>query len=236
VHSERVSERMAIVMRVQREPESAAVDAGIPLVVCALDLLEWVMPYEIAFTFWRGRPARFAYYYVAVWLAVLVGILSTTYWWTGWEGWVWLFVAFPALRLADIFRWWADFLLDRRHSNLVSAERSLLFAFINLAETALVAAIWLRASGQATTAGGAAFLGFLLVTQLGVRSATTRWAQIAVVLAEITALILLLGGVAALIALVPRKTQSGKHESYSKWRRLMMYRAARRAAAAEQRR
>ena len=99
-----------------------------------------------------------------------------------------------------------------------------------------MAAIRLRASGQATSAGRAAFVGFLLVTQLGVRSATTRWAEVAVVLAEITALILLLGGVAALIALVPRKTQSGEHKSYSKWRTLMMDRAARRAAAGEQRR
>ena len=91
----------------------------------------------------------------------------------------------------------------------------------NLAEVALIAAIWLRAAGEAIDATDAAFQGFSLVTQLALPSTSSGWAKIAVVLAESTALLLLLGGIAAVIALVPAKLKvSGEHKSYSKWEEL----------------
>jgi hypothetical protein len=151
----------------------------------------------------------------------LVAILAVAEKWTG-SGWAWfLLILIPAYRLFDIARWWASLLLDRRHFALVTAQRSLLFAAANLGETALIAAIWIRATGLAASSGQAWFDGFSLVTQLERPAATTTWQIVAVVLAEATALLLLLGGIAVVIDLVPKKLrETGEHESYSKWAKL----------------
>jgi hypothetical protein len=197
-------------------------DPGVNVAVAALDLLGWVMLYEILWTIPWVRSdkvkKKFAYGYVAFFAGVLAIILVTSGRWTG-SGWAWIFViGIPAYRLLDIFRWWASLLLDKRHFQMVSAQRLLLFAFANLGETALIAAIWLRATNLAHARGEAWFQSFSLVTQLDRPLATTTWQIVAVVLTEITALLLLLGGIATIIALVPKRLrETGEHESYSKW-------------------
>lgn len=166
---------------------------------------------------WLARLPRLAnellpYRYVAGWLLVLVALLAASRAWVdGPRAIVWIAVLVAAWRLADLGRWWLSFLFDRRHFHVLTAERNLLFAIANLAEVALIAAVWLRASGQAAanSAGDAAFAGFSLVTQLGVPTPTTGRAQLAVALTEFTALLILIGGVAILIGVVQKKIQEG---------------------------
>jgi hypothetical protein len=195
----------------------------LPKFIRLLDLLEWITVYELLFTIPSFRSERFAFWYVVTTTAILGALVATSHAWLGWVGtsWMWLPVSLAAYRLFDIARWWADLLLDRRHYNLVSAERTLQFAIANLAETALIAAIWLMAAGAEKDAGEAAFEGFSLVSQLSRPEVSTGWARIAVVLVEMTALLLLLGGVASLVAIVQEKLEvTGEHKAYSKWARL----------------
>ena len=162
----------------------------------------------------RLRSPLLAYYYVVGWLCVLAAILATSDAWV--DAWRPLFIALvciPAYRMFDILRWYADFLLDRRHNHVVSTERNLVFVFANLVETALIAAIWLQASGASATPGSALFDAFALVTQLALPElAEGGWAKIGVVMTEITALTLLLGGVAVLVAEVQEKINSSTGE------------------------
>jgi len=87
---------------------------------------------------------------------------------------------------------------------VVSSERNLLFVVANLAEVALIAAVWFRASGQAASPGSAGYLGFSLVTQLAIPDAPP-WSKLAITFTEIAALVLLIGGVAILIGEVQEK-------------------------------
>ena len=68
--------------------------------------------------------------------------------------------------------------------------------------------------------------------------ATTTWQIVAVVMTEAVALLLLLGGIAVVIAQVPKKLrETGEHESYSKWaelyRQITMQRAGESAVKRE---
>jgi hypothetical protein len=193
-------------------------DPGVRVIVRVLDALEkWVL-YE-----WlcRWKPLRteyLAYPYVIGWLVVLAATLLTSRWWSTAEVAVAIVVVLAAYRGFDITRWWIDFLLDRKHWAVVSAERNLVFVAVNLAEVAIIGAIWLRAADAASTAGTAMFQGFTLVTQLGYPQADTAWSKIAIAVTEFMALLLLFGGVTSLLAVVADKIrQSGTWQGSNRW-------------------
>lgn len=186
--------------------DAANPDAGVRALVRLLDVLEGYVAYEWLTRVPAFRGANLAYFYVLSWLALLSAILGTSDAWSGGSRWLVVpLVALPAYRAADIVRWWLDLLFDRRHFTVVSNERALLFAILNLIESALIGAIWLRASGCVSTAGTAMFDSFTLVTQLGLPPAPSVWSKVAVAATEGTALLLFLGGVASLIAEVQEK-------------------------------
>ena len=118
-------------------------------------------------------PVHLAYPYVLGWLALLVAILLTDDWWISNSVAVGILVGVAAYRAFDITRWLLDFFLDRSHWAIVSAERNLVFVVLNLAEVAVIGAIWFRATDAASTSGAALFQGFTLVTQLGYPPADT---------------------------------------------------------------
>jgi hypothetical protein len=107
-----------------------------------------------------------------------------------------------------LLRWYADFLLDRRHHHVFTPERNLVFSVLNLVETMLIGAIWLRAAGEFPSAGEAGYASFALVTQLGLPSVEGAWAQTAVIVTEVLALTILLGGFALVIAEVQTKVKA----------------------------
>lgn len=112
-------------------------------------------------------------------------------------------------RMFDLLRWYADLLLDKAHSHWLSNERNLLFVALNLAETALIGAIWLKAAGESPSALGALYESFGVVTQLGDLSVGGGAApKIGLALTEITALVLLVGGVAILVGEVQEKLRT----------------------------
>lgn len=182
------------------------IEPGLRGVVRLLDALEALVLYELLTKVPRFRTPALAYWYVSGWIGVLLAILATSgNWTTHGRLLLLLFVGIAGYRLLlDVLRWWLDLLLDPRHYALVSGERNLFFAGLNLVEAALVCAIWLRAAGQARTVGAAAYDGFLLVTQLASPTAATDWAKVGVALVESTALVILVGGLAVVIAAVEK--------------------------------
>jgi hypothetical protein len=142
------------------------------------------------------------------WTAGLAAILACGDLWTGNGTLTSLFVALAAYRMFDILRWWADFLLDRRHWAVVSGERNLVFVVMNAAEVTLIGAIWLFASGEFNHPGQAAYAAFLLVTQLDRPEAVTTISKVVVVVTEVASLVLLLGGLTVVIGEVQEKVKA----------------------------
>lgn len=205
---------------VQRQP-----DPGVRAIVRLINALERAVIYEWLCVIPWCRSPKLAYFYVGGWICVLVTILATSEEWADAPRPLFvLLVCIPAYRIFDILRWYADFLLDRAHNLVVSTERNLVFVVANVVEAALIGAIWLQASGEAATPGSALFDGFALVTQLALPElAEGGWAKVGVVITEITALTLLLGGVAVLVAEVQEKVESREGEwrgpNKTGWRR-----------------
>ena len=77
-----------------------------------------------------------------------------------------------------------------------------MFAVANLVEVAMIAAIFLRASGDLATPGSAMYGGFTLVTQLDLPAADGVTGKVAIAATEIAALVILFVGVASLIAAI----------------------------------
>jgi hypothetical protein len=172
-------------------------------------LEKWLALYEWLYRIPRFQSPLLAYGYVFAWLAALASLLLTSSAWVNSAHWIVVIVVLiPAYRAFDLLRWSADFLLDRNHYHVVSPERNLVFSVLNLAETMLIGAIWLRAAGGESTVGTALFSGFTLVTQLSLPDARTGWAKLAIAVTEVEALVLLLGGVAVLISEVQEKVYS----------------------------
>lgn len=202
----------------QPEPPRARVenpDPGVRLIVRGLNWLEqWFALYEWLYRIPRLRSPLLAYGYVFAWIVALASLLLTSSAWIDSAHWVVVIVVLiPAYRAFDLLRWSAGFLLDKNHSHVLSPERNLVFSVLNLAETMLIGAIWLRAAGGESTVGTALFAGFTLVTQLSLPDADTGWAKLAIAVTELLALVLLLGGVAVLISEVQEKVYSS-----GKWR------------------
>jgi hypothetical protein len=189
-------------------------DPGVSRVVAALDFLErYALYYRLLSWFPRLKSPAFAYWYVFAWLSVLTAGLATSVWWFSAPEWVrWLLVVAPVYRLADVVRWWQDLLLDRHHYMVLSFERNFLFLGLNLVELALVGAILLRATGTGSVEASF-FDALYLVTQLGLPpSIDSFWSRTAVGLIEVGSLILLLGGLAALVHLLGRKMREAAWE------------------------
>jgi hypothetical protein len=189
-------------------------DPGVRAIVRVLNALEWVILYELFCLVPWCRSMKLAYFYVGGWICVLALILAAGDKWVDADrGWFLLIVGIAAYRMLDLLRWYGDFLLDRAHNHVVSTERNLVFVVANLVEAALIGAIWLYASRTAASPGEAFYDGFALVTQLGLPDLSDGgWAKLGVVMTEVTALTLLLGGVAVLIAEVQGKVISSKGE------------------------
>lgn len=190
------------------QPVAENEDPGVRLVVRVLNALERVMLYELLVR--KFGSVRLAWWYVVGSITLLIALLLTTgSWGEDHRALTVAAVVVSAYRMVDIVRWWADLLLDRAHDTVVSEERNLLFALANLIEVGLIGAIWFCATGQASTAGAAFYEAFTLVTQLSIPPAPTVQAKIATAATEVAALLLLLGGVASLIAEVQEKLRRG---------------------------
>jgi len=75
----------------------------------------------------RQRPwLYFNYIYVfGFWTPLVLGVALVSLWrHGGW--WCWLLII-PAWRWLEILVWWAKLLIDRTHTNILAAERNLLF-------------------------------------------------------------------------------------------------------------
>jgi hypothetical protein len=167
--------------------------------------------------FKRLRRPSLAYYYVGVWLVVLGALLATSERWATSRGWLLFAVLLASYRMFDVVRWWAGLFLYRPHYGMMSSERGLVFAVLNLVEVTLVGAIWLRAAGATPTGGDSLFTSFGLVTQLNFPNPSGHWAKVAVALTEIAALTVLLGGVVSLLSEVQEKFRTaGEWQGRSK--------------------
>jgi hypothetical protein len=118
-------------------------------------------------------------------------------------------VLVPVYRLLDILRWWLDLIFDRRHYLVVARERNLIFLALNLLEIVFVGAILFRATGVSGSVSGCWYASFFLVTQLNLPEGTTFWQQASKALVETSSLVLLLGGLSALVDLVGSKLREG---------------------------
>ena len=184
-------------------------DAGVRFIVRGIDASEKAILYEHLYRLKRFQTPNLAWWYVLAWIGVLFLILATSFAWADSNRALLIAMTLvPAYRAFDVLRWYADFLLDKRHNHVLSPERNLLFVVVNLVEATLIGAIWLRASGAVASAGSAAYRSFALVTQLELPAVAGGWAKAAVVVTEVMALTLLFGGVAVLIAEVQRKVAS----------------------------
>jgi hypothetical protein len=148
-----------------------------------------------------------------VWVGVLTGILLLEKRWDTWSGpwglWFVVVVVVPAWRMLDLLRWYADLLVDRAHSHLMSTERNLVFVLLNLIEVTLICGIWLRASTPQPTTGSALFDSFGMTSQVGgLPDAGGAATHAGIAMAEITALVLLIGGVAILVGEVQEKIRA----------------------------
>jgi hypothetical protein len=188
-------------------------DPGVQRVVQILERGERTVPY-----WWfinrfpqRYRNARFAYKYVAWAMSGLAAVFVASIWWTKTPEWArWLIVVLPMYRLWDIVRWWVDLLIDRRHYQVVSRERNVVFLALNLLEIIFICAILLRAAGKPGSLSGSWFDSFFLVTQLNFPGRDTAfWEQVAKVIIEVSSLVLLLGGLSALVDLIGGKLTEG---------------------------
>lgn len=102
-------------------------------------------------------------------------------------------------------------LIDRRHYRVVSRERNVVFLALNLLEIVFISAILFRAAGKPGSLSGSWFDSFFLVTQLSFPSEDgALWQQVAKVIVEISSLILLLGGLSALVDLIGGKFREGE--------------------------
>jgi hypothetical protein len=183
-------------------------DAGVRLIVRVLDVLERGVLYELLYRWKRLRSPNLAWGYVLCWIAALTVMVATTTLWDDYRGLRIAMALVAAYRAFDLLRWYSDFLLDERHNHVLSRERNLVFAVLNLVETILIAAIWLEATGASEATGSSLFVSFALVTQLDLPAVATFWAKAAVVVTEAMALTILLGGIAVLIAEVQDKVHS----------------------------
>jgi hypothetical protein len=172
----------------------------------------------VAYTwFMRVRSLHaswFAYPYVGTWLAILLILFSGSPWWSKFDGRLrWLVVApiviVAIYRLLEVLRWWLDLILDRRHFLVVARERNLIFLAINLVEVVFVGAILFRVTSVSNSMSGCWFASFFLVTQLALPAGVELWQQASKVLVEIASLVLLLGGLSALVELVGSKLREG---------------------------
>ena len=209
----------------ETDPNWTNADPGDRALVKALDIGKKGFPYT-----WLVRVPRFfadwfAYPYVGAWLLISILCFSTSPWWVDYKagssllwfdfkaGYRWLIVLLPVLvpvyRLLDILRWWLSFIFDRRHNLVVAWERNLIFLALNLLEIVFVGAILFRATGVASSLSGCWYKSFFLVTQLNLPVGTTFWQQASMTLVEISSLVLLLGGLSALIDSVGRKLREG---------------------------
>jgi hypothetical protein len=185
-------------------------DPGVQLVVELLEAAEFAVAYHWIRLIFRRGGQRFAYVYCAGWFAVLVSSLATSRWWSG-SGWAAIPLVFATLRIFDIGRWWTDFLVDRRHHLVVSRERNLLFLALNLVEVAVIGAIFFRATSVSPTSIRAFSDAFFEVTQLNFPVAQTHAIALLVkIVVEATSLVLLLGGLAALLDLISGKITEGE--------------------------
>jgi hypothetical protein len=193
-------------------------DRGTQVVVEVLQAGELLAPYWLCLHLarqrgrWRSVGQGFAYPYIAVWSLLLVGALaSSRFWATSWQlSFAPVFLA--AWRLFDITRWWIDFVVDRRHQLVVSRERNLIFLGLNLVESAFIGAIFFRATGVSGTASHAWFDSFFEITQLSLPAGSHSTALLAKAVVEVTALVLILGGLAALLDAVSGKIVEGPWE------------------------
>jgi hypothetical protein len=187
-------------------------DPGVQRLVEILEIGERTVPY-----WWLSRSERLgnerlAYRYVAWTIVVLAAIFVTSIWWKNTPEWArWLIVVLPMYRLWDIVRWWADLLVDRRHYRVVSRERNVVFLALNLFEIVFICSILFRAAGKPGSLSGSWFDSFFLVTQLSFPGNDTAfWQQVATAIVEGSSLILLLGGLSALVDLIGGKFREGE--------------------------
>ena len=188
-------------------------DPGVQQLVQILELGERTVPYWLLIRFFPGRfeNALFAYKYVGAFLLGLAGLFITSIWWATSPEWArWVIALVVMYRLWDIVRWWADLLVDRRHYRFVSRERNVVFLVLNLLGSCFVCAVLFRAAGKLGSLSGSWFDAFFLVTQLNFPAADTSfWQQIAKVIIEASSLLLLLGGLSALVDLIGSKLTEG---------------------------
>ncbi len=111
--------------------------------------LNGVVYRRLASIFERSRGGRpwlyFNYIYVfAVWTPVVLAMYVVTIWYHG--GW-WLLVALPPCwRWLELSVWWVRLLLDRSHTNILAAERNLLFLAADAVAVVTASAIVWRAA------------------------------------------------------------------------------------------
>ena len=193
-------------------------DRGTQVVVELLQAGELIAPYWLGLHLtrrhdrWRSVGPGFAYPYVALWFLLLFASLATSRFWA--NSWQLSFVPvfFAVWRLYDIARWWTDFVVDRRHQLVVSRERNLIFLGLNLIELTFIGAILFRATGISGSASHAWFDSFFEITQLSYPAGTHLTALFAKAVVEATLLVLILGGLAALVDAVSEKIIEGPWE------------------------
>lgn len=157
---------------------------------------------------WLFTP-KLAYGYSGAWIGILLGLLVTgRYWADGIPVLVAVVAGVALYRLWDIVRWWVGFLIDRRHYAVLSRERNVLFLAINFTELTLIGAVLLRAADPEASSTQRWFDAFFLVTQLALPDGDPNlWEKSTFVALELSALLLFLWGLAALISLVGGKLQ-----------------------------
>ena len=145
--------------------------------------LRRLSPYEWRYAYLKRKgksKTSLAYRYVLGWVAVLLVILWTSDSWAGDWALRKFLVIVAAFRLADIFLYYVDLLLDSKneHHTFISQQRNLIFSAANLFEISLIAAIFLLAARAYHVPAAAWFRGFSLVTQLDVYVPLKDWTRV----------------------------------------------------------
>jgi len=166
--------------------------------------LNGVLYYRLAAPFERrndGQPwLYFNYVYVfALWVPVVTAAYFLSG--NGSGGW-WLLLAVPgAWRWLEVLVWWVKLLLDRTHTNILAAERNLMFLAVDAAVVIAASTVIWRTSGWGKSVSWVdAFATFSLN---GPPPATQgAGPELLAGLLALTGLLLLGGGLALLIGIV----------------------------------